>query len=343
MPANKFAFLRYQIIDDCLRNTMRPYPKLRDLRRACEEKLFSSEGERISDSAIEKDLKAMRNDPDLGYHAPIVYNRAHGGYCYTDPDFTIKQFNLSDEQREAMQFAARTLVQFKDFPIFEAFHDAIQQISDRLAIAPDLKMSGNADFVHFESAPRIAGSEWLAPLLSHIRAQEVVQFAYQKFGDAPATTYELEPLLLKEHRNRWYVTGLDRNKDQIRTFGLDRIVPNSLEYAGRKFSPPEGFDRATFFRDSIGVTVLTGAVEDLVFHIHPVLKSYLETTPIHASQRIFEHPDGIIELRLRTHQTFELTQLILGYGSEIQVIQPESLRQKIASQIRETLRFYEKS
>jgi len=59
MPANKFAFLRYQIIDDCLRNTMRPYPKLRDLRRACEEKLFSSEGERISDSAIEKDLKAM--------------------------------------------------------------------------------------------------------------------------------------------------------------------------------------------------------------------------------------------------------------------------------------------
>ena len=125
--------------------------------------------------------------------------------------------------------------------------------------------------------------------------------------------------------------------------GIAAIVPNSLEYAGRKFSPPEGFDRATFFRDSIGVTVLMGAVEDLVFHIHPVLKSYLETTPIHASQRIFEHPDGIIELRLRTHQTFELTQLILGYGPEIQVIQPESLRQKIASQIRETLRFYEKS
>ena len=341
MPANKFAFLRYQIIDDCLRNTMRPYPGLEDLRRACEEKLFSTDGERVSASTIEKDLAAMRNDPDLGYEAPIAYNRTHRGYSYTDPEYTIKQFSLSDEQREAMQFAARTLVQFKDFPIFDAFHDAIQQISDRLEIAPDLKMSQNADVVQFESAPRIGGSEWLSPLLGHIRNREVVQFEYQKFGgDAPAR-YELEPLLLKEHRNRWYVVGHDREKGQLRTFGLERIVPHSMAYTGRKFSPPEGFDPSAHFESSLGVTVLETEAEDCVFRILPVLKNYLETTPIHPSQRIVEKPDGIIELHLKVQQTFELTQMILGYGDEIEVIAPKSLREQIQAKLRATLAKYD--
>lgn len=341
MPANKYAFLRYQIIDDCLRNTMRPYPGLEDLRRACEEKLFSSDGERVSASTIEKDLAAMRNDTDLGYNAPIAYSRTHRGYSYTDSDYTIKQFSLSDEQREAMQFAARTLVQFRDFPIFEAFHDAIQQISDRLEIAPDLKMGRNEDFVQFESVPRIGGSEWLAPLLGHIRNRDVVQFEYKKFGDEPPSMYNLEPLLLKEHRNRWYVVGRDLEKGRLRTFGLDRIVPASMQYAGRKFTPPLGFDPIAHFENSIGVTVLNQEAVDCVFHIQPVLKNYLETTPVHPSQRIAAMPNGLFELRLRVQLTFELIQMILGYGAEIQVIQPEELRNQIQANLRETLAKYD--
>lgn len=341
MPANKFAFLRYQIIDDCLRNTMRPYPGLEDLRRACEEKLFSSDGERVSASTIEKDLAAMRNDPDLGYEAPIAYNRTHRGYSYTDPDYTIKQFSLSDEQREAMQFAARTLVQFKDFPIFDAFHDAIQQISDRLEIAPDLKMSQNADVVQFESAPRTGGSEWLAPLLGHIRNREVVRFGYQKFGGDESATYELEPLLLKEHRNRWYVVGQDQEKGRLRTFGLDRIVRQSLEYTGRKFTPPAGFDPAAHFANSLGVIVLDANAEDCLFHINRVLTNYLKTTPMHPSQRIVERPDGVIELHLHVQLTFELTQMILGYGNEIEVVAPPQLRSEVQQKLRATLAQYD--
>lgn len=332
MPVNKQAYLRYQIIDDRLRNPGRPYPTLADLQRACEEKLFSSEGERISISTIEKDLAAMRNDPDLGYDAPIAYNRTHRGYGYTDPDYTIKQFNLNEEQREALQFAARTLVQYRDFPIFETFHDALTKIADRLEIAPNLDMGHSADFVQFEVAPAAQGTEMLAPLLSHIRNRDEIEFAYLKFGAEGSSRYIVHPLLLKEHWNRWYLVAVDGpaaraiNGPTVKTFGVERILPESIAYTGRRFTPPAGFDPQAHFAHSLGITRLDGDPLDIRCRIAPKLKAYLTTNPIHSSQTLTSRPDGTIELHLRVFPTFELYRFILGHGDEIEVLSPESVR-----------------
>ena len=65
MPANKYALLRYRIIDKCIRNKFQPYPSKEDLRLACEEALYNSNHERVSESTIEKDIYAMRNEEGL--------------------------------------------------------------------------------------------------------------------------------------------------------------------------------------------------------------------------------------------------------------------------------------
>lgn len=39
MPANKYALLRYRIIDRCLTNSGHPFPTKEELRSACEEAL----------------------------------------------------------------------------------------------------------------------------------------------------------------------------------------------------------------------------------------------------------------------------------------------------------------
>lgn len=338
MPVNKQAYLRYQIIDDRLRNPGRPFPTLADLQRACEEKLFSSEGERVSISTIEKDLAAMRNDPELGYDAPIAYNRTHRGYGYTDPDYTIKQFNLNEEQREALQFAARTLVQYRDFPIFETFHDALTKIADRLEIAPNLDMGHSADFVQFEVAPAAEGTAMLAPLLSHIRNHDEIEFAYLKFGAEGSANYVVHPLLLKEHWNRWYLVAVDGLA--IKTFGVERILPESIGYTGRRFTPPAGFNPQAHFAHSLGITRLDGDPLDIRCRIAPKLKAYLTTNPIHSSQTLHDHPNGTIELHLRVFPTFELYRFILGHGDEIEVLSPESVRSEAVRRLAAALDGY---
>ena len=104
MPANKYALLRYRIIDDCLTNKARKFPTKEDLQYACEQALYGSSGERVSVSTIEKDMWAMKNESELGYYAPIAYSKLEKGYYYTDPEYTIKEISLSEENHVALLF-----------------------------------------------------------------------------------------------------------------------------------------------------------------------------------------------------------------------------------------------
>src|SRR5690606_15976144 len=113
MPVNKYALLRYRIIDKCLRNKLKHYPSKEFLRQACEETLYNSSFERISISTIDKDLYAMRNDETLGFMAPIAYSKVHDGYFYKDENFTIDTIPLNEDDVDAIRFAVQTLHQFK--------------------------------------------------------------------------------------------------------------------------------------------------------------------------------------------------------------------------------------
>ena len=51
MPINKSAYIRFRIIDQCLRNKQKPYPSKEDLIEACTEVVG-----KVSLRTIEKDL-----------------------------------------------------------------------------------------------------------------------------------------------------------------------------------------------------------------------------------------------------------------------------------------------
>ena len=195
MPANKYALIRYRTIDRCLTNRSNAYPSKEDLRLACEEALYGSAGDRISISTLEKDLNAMRNDGALGYFAPIVYHRDERGYYYEDEGYSIENLQLNDEELDAIRFAAKTLVQFRNVPIFSQFDQAISKIDDRLRLAPNLDTQALDAVVQFESAPSTRGSEHLIPILQGIRNRKRLVISHRKFISTDATDYSIDPYL----------------------------------------------------------------------------------------------------------------------------------------------------
>jgi predicted DNA-binding transcriptional regulator YafY len=152
MPANKYALIRYRIIDKCLTNPGKPFPSREDLREACEEALYGSGSGAISLSTIDKDIWAMKNEGELGYYAPIAFSRQEGGYHYTEEDYSIQQLNLGDDELESIRFAAAILDQFRTVPLLNTYEHAIDKIVNRLSIAPH---DGDADlqsFIQFEKS-----------------------------------------------------------------------------------------------------------------------------------------------------------------------------------------------
>lgn len=322
MPANKYALLRYRIIDRCLTNRMRPYPTKEDLRLACEEGLYGSEGERISISTIEKDLWAMRNEGDLGYHAPIAWNAEHRGYHYEDPEYTITGLNLQEQDLQALRFATLTLLQFKDMPVFEQYQSAISRIFDRVHAST----GGTSDaHIQFEQAPQTLGTEHIATLMTAISESRVVGFTYRKFnaeGERESTRM-IEPYLLKEYRNRWYLIGKPEGGSEVRTFALDRMHKVALDTA--RFVRDSTFNADRYFKNSLGITSGTGGVEEYQWAAAPLLAHYLDTQPLHASQRKLNIPPpqpGWKCYAMEVHPTYELNQLMLGFGADIIPLAP---------------------
>jgi predicted DNA-binding transcriptional regulator YafY len=113
MPANKNALIRYKTIDKCLRRRYREWT-LDDLVEACSDALWELEGidKGVSVRTVQGDIQIMRSDK-LGYNAPIeVYDNKY--YRYADPDYSISEPGLSDNDYDAIVEAIALIQQYQD-------------------------------------------------------------------------------------------------------------------------------------------------------------------------------------------------------------------------------------
>lgn len=338
MPANKYALLRYRIIDRCLTNKGKLYPTREDLRQACEEALFGSGGDAISLSTIDKDIWAMKNEGELGYYAPIKYSKQFGGYFYEEEGYTIAELSLGDEDLEAIRFATATLEQFKSIPIFRQYESAIEKIINRVNISPNPDDASLAKFIQFERSTVSLGNEYLAPLLDYIKTKKAIRIHYRKFTDDVLNVYELHPYLLKEYHNRWYLIAYNVERKGMRTYGLERI--EKLETGEKRFQVDETFNPDLFFKHSLGITERSEKPENIVLRFDASTGKYLVTQPIHASQIVLKKDKLHITIGLNVLITTELINLILSYGHQVCVIKPKKLVDIIRTDLQKTLQHY---
>lgn len=337
MPVNKYALLRYRVIDRCLTNRFRPYPTIEDIQYACEEALYGSSNERISRSTIEKDLKAMRNEEELGYFAPIRYSKAHNGYFYDQEGYTIRDISLSDDEQEAIKLAAATLFQFRDLAMFKDFGSAIRKIFDRMNISPEMQDEAVERHVQFETTPEAEGTDLLPDLLNAIKNRQEVCYRYRSFIDGTESERTLQPYLLKEYRNRWYVIGRDTDRDGTRTFGLDRIT--DLKVTERFFKVDSDFDPDSLFRHSFGITA-GGKPMDVELRFGQRQAQFVRSQPLHPTQKTLSEDAKGITVRIRVMPSAELKMAILSFGDSVEVISPKELRDEVAGTVKRAAGVY---
>jgi len=335
MPHIKNALIRYRVIDKALSNTYNPYPTKLDLRYACEMELYGdTNGKHISDSTIEKDLYAMRQELD----APIKYSKRYKGYYYEDPNFTINEKPLSEDDIASIQFALSTLSQFKETEMFQQFGFALNKIIDRVNLDSDSrgKDTDIDQYIQFEKSTVAKGNEYLKPLLSAIQKQHIAYFTYESFVTQIRKQRKVTPLLLKEYNNRWYLICFDSVKEKVITYALDRI--SDLEIVEQQGEKPADFKPELFFRHSIGITASADArPEKIVFIASTIASKYINSQPFHESQKIIEEDENRTIFELFALVSEELIRELLSYGGDVQVLEPEGLKNELINRIQKMM------
>lgn len=334
MPANRNALIRYKTIDQCLQNRYRKWT-LEDLIEACSDMLYEYEGidKGVSRRTVQADIQMMRSDK-LGYNAPIiVVERKY--YEYEDPDFSITNIPLSDQDLDKLSEAVEFMKQFQGFSHFRDLDGMVQKLEAHIYS----QKSQTQPVIDFEKNENLKGLEFLDPLYQAIIHHRILQIEYQSFKARNSSIIEVHPYLLKEFRNRWFLVGR-HSKRKVMILALDRMV--SIRSTEKTYVKSEDFNPAVYFRHVLGVTVNENdppqEVQLFVSHYHA---PYVLTKPFHHSQQLVSKDHNGVTISLHLQLNFELEKEILGLGDGVRVIFPERLKRKIKSRLANAVDWYD--
>ncbi|UII25176.1 WYL domain-containing protein [Fulvivirga maritima] len=324
MPVNRNALIRYNTIDKCLRNKYRQWT-LEDLIEACSEALYEYEGidKGVSKRTVQMDIQMMRSDK-LGYNAPIVV-KDRKYYLYEDPEYSIKNNPLTENDLNKLNEVIDILRQFKGFSHFQEMSGMIQRLEDKVYTARTQEHS----IIHLETNHHLVGIEHLDDLYQAIQKKQVLTIKYQSFKAKRPHNITLHPYLLKEYRNRWFVLGRKSVKEPLLTLALDRIQEISLNKQLTFIEDPD-FNADEHFKHVIGVTVERHQRPQKV-HLAIDQKNapYVITKPLHQSQQAVSQSTEGIEITIEVQLNYELERVILGFGNSVKVLSPERLKKRI--------------
>ena len=202
MPVNRNALIRYKTIDNCLRRRNRRWT-LDDLIQACSDALYEYEGidKGISRRTVQMDIQMMRSDK-LGYNAPIVvYENKY--YRYSDPDYSITNSPLTEDDMKLMGETVEMLRQFEGFSVFSGMEDVLGRLEDHVTSM----RHKSRPVILLEKNDSLKGLKYIDPLYKAIIAKKPVKIIYKSFKARDMQKFIFSPFFLKEFRNRWFVYG----------------------------------------------------------------------------------------------------------------------------------------
>ena len=323
MATNKNAIIRYQALNKCFRNPGRKY-FLDDLIDACNDALLDVDPKStgVKRRQIFDDIKFMRDS--CGYDAPIEAYRdgKKTYYRYEDLNFSINNQPLNEQEAQQLKESLLTLSRFKGMPQF----DWVEELKARLEQSFNLTTEENV--LSFDENPFLTGREYIGELYHAIINKQVLEIEYHPFKREDNIVFTIHPYHLKQYNNRWFLFGLNNEHKIITNIALDRI--NSIKESKLKYIANTEINFDEFFDDVIGVTIPEDkTLHKVILKIDNKLWPYIKTKPLHGSQKTKEENEEYAIVQLELMLNYELEALILSYGEQMEVIEPELLKNRI--------------
>lgn len=323
MATNKHAQIRYNTLDKCFSNPGRNWT-LSDLLESCNNAIleFDPKAEGIKKRQLQEDIRFMKSDQGWGIelNEDLKIGRKKV-YRYLNPKFSISNQPINEADANHLKIALATLSKFN--------FDWIDELSVRLEDKFNLT-SHSKNIIKFEENEFLTGKEYITVLYNAISYKKVLNITYQSFKSNEPINFSLHPYYLKQYNSRWFLFGKDERFETLTNIALDRI--EKIEELDITYLETE-IDFEEYFEDVIGVTVPTSELEKVSLKVSNDSIDYIDTKPLHGSQKIKERNEnyGIIELNVIPN--YELESQLLSFGDHIEVLTPLSLRLRLKERV----------
>ena len=266
-------------------------------------------GIKMSNRTLDRDFEKLRDE----FGIELKYDPAKNGYSILEEESPrFNTFLRLIELNETADLISTTLKEGKE----------------------------NLKYIDFETSSAFRGIQHLKDLYQAIRNHHYISFNHTNYHTGVTKEFfNIEPYLLKEYQNRWYLVGRIKGGDHFITFGIDRMA--NLQIMNKQFTPEDDVEVRELFSDIVGIVYSISDVEEVLMAVDEKQAKYFKSLPWHESQKIFTE-NGKTFMRMHVRPNFELTQKIMMQGDLIEVLKPEWLRDKVSKILSKASKRYEK-
>ncbi|HYY60434.1 MAG TPA: YafY family protein [Burkholderiales bacterium] len=291
----------------------------------------------MSPASVKRDLAYMRDR----FNAPIDYDREANGYRFGEPrEGPVYQlpglwFNASEVL--ALLTTLRMLGDLQPGML----DGQIAPLRERLR---KILGSGDHSWEEVEKRVRIFQPERRAGDPKHfgIAATAVLRRSqlwirhYNRKKDEE-TERDISPQRLVHYRDNWYLDAWCHLRNDLRSFAVDAIREARLLDERAK----EIADAELDAHLGAGYGIFAGKeVQWATLRFTPQAARWVAAQSWHPQQRSKTENDGSYVLELPFSQAPELVMEILKYGADVEVLEPPSLRERVAAALREGAKRY---
>lgn len=186
------------------------------------------------------------------------------------------------------------------------------------------------------------GTEYLQTIIKAIKNNHTLLVNYHKFEDPEGYTTAIEPYCLKVFRQRWYLLGNNLSNERgLQIYALDRI--SRLEETTKTFEMDPRFNASKFFKNYFGVFIGNSTKPArIVLRAYGKMIPLLRTLPKHPSQKEIATTETYSDFEyFLVPSCLDFQQAILKEGNELEVLEPESLRNEIKAELQTALSRYQ--
>jgi len=287
---------------------------------------------------VYRDLEALQI---AGF--PIYTERVEGKNLWSLLDTVKHQIPVPFTLPElmALYFSTDMLKVFKD----TVFYDSLESLSQKVktTLPPEsLKYMKNIEQTLQVGIKPYKEYGKFKEIINRVNEAAVnrktIEMVYYTMSRKKETKRKVDPYRVWFFNGTFYLIGHCHMRNEVRIFALDRI--KMLHQTKDSFEIPEDFSFEEYIRPSFGV--FQGEPIRIKVWFSPEVAGYIKEKIWHETQQIHPQADGSIIFEAEVAGTDEIKFWIMSWGSHALVLEPESLREEIRTEVENMLNRYEK-
>jgi predicted DNA-binding transcriptional regulator YafY len=320
--------------------------QLRDLLERRPQGLTLSEmAEKLGVSArtMRRYLNEIKRDYDLE-GKPV---RGGGPRLWSVPGKELpRKVELRRTQIYALLAARRLFEPMRGSTLYEEVSFATEKLS-ALAQRPGRgPNAGLADarleerFLYLPHAPTdySGHTDALDDLFQAVSDLRPLSLRYEGGSRADGARILIHPYAMVLHRDAIYCLGLFVEKNEVRTYRLDRMRDTQCLYA-EVFALPKDFDVELYFQGEFGIW-RSEERHRVIVEFDAQAAPYVRSRRVHRTQKLTALPGGGLRLSMQIGDLTPVTSWVLEWGPRARVVEPPALVAMVRSQLKEAAAQY---